>query len=108
MVTFPYPTFLLSVPIVVLNRATYKHRRLTVQYVHVAAGRLGVVWHTRVVPGVPRCGAGDAQRAELPQEVRGDVDLVVPVVVDHAVVVVPEHELRRLRALDDGALKHHA
>lgn len=71
---------------------------------NVTAGRLGVVGHARVISGVPRGGAGDAQRAELAQEIRGDIDLVVPVVVYHAVVVVPEDELRRLGALDDGAL----
>lgn len=74
---------------------------------NITAGRFGVVGHARVIPGVPRGGASDAQRAELAREIGCDVDLVVPIVIYHAIVVVPKDELWRLGALNDGALQHH-
>jgi hypothetical protein len=66
--------------------------------VDVGAGWLGVARYARVVARMLGRGAVYEQGAGLRREVLGHVDPTVPVVVDHAVVVVPEHIDWRFRA----------
>lgn len=77
---------------------------LTVKYVNVGAGRLGVARHAGVVSGMMRRRAGYRQRARLLGELGGDVDPPIDVVVYHTIVVIPEDVRRRLRTLEDAAL----
>lgn len=68
-----------------------------------SGGRLRVVGHAAVVARVCALRRRDDQRRAGAALVRADVDAAVGVVVDHAIVVVPEHKQRRL-----GALLQHA
>lgn len=70
---------------------------LTVQDVHGDAGRSRVGRCTRVVPGVVLLGTGDDQLTSG-SFLGHDHAAFIIVVVDHPLVVVPEHVHRRLRA----------
>lgn len=72
---------------------------------HVRAGRLRIARHTGVVARVPGGRTGDGQYAGLRQQFSRHVDTLVDVVVDHAVVVVPEDVRWWFGALEHGALE---
>lgn len=71
----------------------------TVEYMHDRASRLRVVGYTRIVAGVVSGGRRYHETAGLGGQLWRHVDAPVIVVVDHTVVVVPEHVDGRLGAL---------
>lgn len=81
---------------------------LTIKYMHVSAGRLRIAGNTGVVPRMARGRTRDAECAGFGREVCGDVDPSIHIVVDHAVVVVPEDVDWLLRALHHATLKSKA
>lgn len=71
----------------------------TIEYMHDRASRLRVVGHTRVVAGVVSGGRRYHETTGLGGQLWRHVDAPVVVVVDHTVVVIPEHVDGRLGAL---------
>ena len=57
----------------------------------VCAGGLCIVGNTRIVPRMLGRGAADEQSARLGGSIRSYVDSTISIIVDHSVVVIPEH-----------------
>jgi hypothetical protein len=57
----------------------------------VRTGWLRITGYAGIVPRVLGCSAVYEQGASLGGTIRGHIYSTVPIVIDHAVVVVPEH-----------------
>ena len=69
----------------------------------VRTGRLRITGHAGIVSRVLGCSAVYEQGASLGGTIRGYIDTTVPIIIDHAVIVVPEHVARGLSAGDQIA-----
>lgn len=79
--------------------------KLTIKYVHEGARWLRVAWNTGVVSRMAGGSVRDGEGAGFSGQLSCHVDPPIDVVVNHAVVVVPEYIHRRLGALKHGALQ---
>jgi len=69
----------------------------------VRTGRLRITGYAGVVPRVLGCSAVYEQGASLGGTIRGHIYPTVPIVINHAVVVVPENVTRGLGAGQQSA-----
>lgn len=69
----------------------------------VRTGRLRIAGYAGVVPRVLGCSAVYEQGASLRGTIRGHIYPTFPIVIDHAVVVVPENVTRGLGAGEQSA-----
>lgn len=70
---------------------------------YVRTGGLRITGYAGIVSRVLGCSAVYEQSASLGGTIRSYIDPTVPIVIDHAVIVVPEHVARGLGAGDQIA-----
>lgn len=72
---------------------------LTIQYMNEGASRLCVIRYARIISGMLRTCTGYIQGAHFARQVRCDINSSIIIIVDHSIIVIPEHVNRRLRTL---------